>query len=185
MLDKRHSLSISMRGFGLIELMITISLLGILTTLAVDNFGTWIQDTKSRSVAESLQNGIRLAQTEAVKQSQKTSFILKGKNWTVQTTPRNISSSTTSQTIHNGAFADAGLVTISEKNKTSPTTQLTFNSIGRLTLPTSDVNYIVSNSHGKRRMQVSITIAGKIRMCDPDKNLSAANPDGVDANGSC
>lgn len=175
MLGQGKNIIATERGFGLVELLIAIALLGILTTLAVDNFGTWIQDTKTRSVAESLQNGIRLAQTEAIKQSQKTRFNLTGKNWTVQVTPRNSPSSTTSQTIHSGAFADAGLVTISETNKTSPSTQLSFNSIGRLTLPTNDVSYIVSNSKGKRRMQVSVTMAGKIRMCDPDGPDASTN----------
>lgn len=188
MLAKRENL---MHGFGLIELLITISLLGILTTLAVDNVGTWIQDTKTRSVAESLQNGIRLAQTEAIKRSQNTTFNLSGKNWDVKVMLRG-NSSTNADTalssnglIHKSAFADTSLVSISEANKTSPTSQLRFNALGRLVSPTNTVNYILSNSKGKRRMQVSINMAGKIRMCDPDKSLSASNPDGVDANGSC
>lgn len=176
MLNKRKHLALKMDGFGLIELLITISLLGILTTLAVDNFGTWIQDTKTRSVAESLQNGIRLAQTEAIKQSLNTTFNLTGNNWTIQT------SASTSTIIHIGRVPDAGLVTIDEAKKV---VQLRFNSIGRLTSPTNTVNYILSNSKGKRRLQVSVNIAGKIRMCDPDKTLSASNPDGKGADGNC
>ena len=180
-----------MRGFGLIELMITISLLGILTSLAVDNFGTWIQDTKTRSVAESLQNGIRLAQTEAIKQSRTTTFNLVGRSWNIQVMLRGGNSTNpdtsigTSGVIHNGDIPDANLVNITETLTTTPTAQIRFNSIGRLVSPTNTVNYLITNPRGIRRMQVSVNMAGKIRMCDPDKTLSASNPDGVDADGNC
>jgi type IV fimbrial biogenesis protein FimT len=173
----------TMRGFGLIELLITISLLGILTTLAVDNFGAWIQDTKTRSVAESLQNGIRLAQTEAIKSSQSTTFTLTGRNWVIALIPRASTSTTISSTttIHNGGIPDANFVNIDAANNTS----LNFNSMGRLVSPTTNVNYIITNTRGNRRMQVSVNMAGKVRMCDPDKTLSATSPDGVDSNGNC
>jgi type IV fimbrial biogenesis protein FimT len=170
-----------MRGFGLIELLITISLLGILTMLAVDNFGTWIQDTRTRSVAESLQNGLRLAQTEAIKSSQNTRFTLTGMNWGIDLISRAGASTSSTTRIHNGGIPDAGLVNIAATNNTI----LTFNSMGRLVSPTTNVNYMITNTRGNRRMQVSVNMAGKVRMCDPDKTLSATSPDGVDANGNC
>ena len=170
-----------MRGFGLIELLITISLLGILTTLAVDNFGTWIQDTRTRSVAESLQNGLRLAQTEAIKSSQNTRFTLTGMNWVIELISRAGTSPSSTTRVHNGGIPDAGHVKIAATNSAV----LTFNSMGRLVSPTTNVNYIITNTRGNRRMQVSVNMAGKVRMCDLDKTLSVTNPDGFDANGNC
>ena len=56
-------------GFSLIELMVTITLLGLLTTLALPSFTVWIHNTQVRTVAESLQTGLRVAQTEALRRN--------------------------------------------------------------------------------------------------------------------
>ena len=179
------------RGFGLIELLITIALLGILTALAVNNFGTWIQNTQTRSVAEALQNGIRLAQTEAIKLSESTSFNITGNAWTVTAMQRGNNNASADNTIgtagiiHNGIFPDSRSISILTAKDFSLSTTLRFNSMGRLVFPTNNVKYIISNSRGDRRMQISVSIAGRVRMCDPDKTLSESNPDGVDTNGNC
>lgn len=55
----------SSRGFSLIELMVAISVLAILTALALPNFSTWIRNSRVRAVADALQSGVRLAQAEA------------------------------------------------------------------------------------------------------------------------
>jgi type IV fimbrial biogenesis protein FimT len=179
------------RGFGLIELLITIALLGILTTLAVNNFGTWIQNSQTRSVAEALQNGIRLAQTEAIKLSESTSFNITGNAWTVTAMQRGNSTYSLDTTIgsagiiHNGVFPDSRSISISTAKDFGLLTTLRFNSMGRLVSPTNNVKYIITNSRGSRRFQVSVSIAGRVRMCDPYKTLSESNPDGVDTNGNC
>ena len=172
-----------MAGFGLIELLITIALMGILTTLAVSNFGAWIKNTKMRKVAESLQNGIRLAQTEAIKLNQSTTFSLTGNTWNIQAMQRGDTAKAdttigTSGVLHVGAIADANTVSIDPASST-----LRFNSMGRLVSPSTNVSYTISSATGSsadgyRRMQVSVSIAGRVRMCDPDKTLSANNPDG-------
>jgi type IV fimbrial biogenesis protein FimT len=55
----------SSRGFSLIELMVAVSVLAILTALALPNLNTWIRNSRVRAVTEALQSGIRLAQAEA------------------------------------------------------------------------------------------------------------------------
>jgi len=62
------------RGFSLIELMVTISVMALLLAAAVPSFGPWVANSRVRSTAESLQNGIRLAQTEAVRRNRQVAF---------------------------------------------------------------------------------------------------------------
>ena len=55
------------RGFTLIEILITLSIVGIVLALGAPAFGEWIQNTQIRSAAESMLTGIKLARTEAAK----------------------------------------------------------------------------------------------------------------------
>ena len=62
-------LNIRGRGFSLIELMVAVSVLAILMAMAIPNFTTWIRNARVRTVAESLQSSLRLAQAEAQRRS--------------------------------------------------------------------------------------------------------------------
>ncbi|EWS54273.1 MULTISPECIES: prepilin-type N-terminal cleavage/methylation domain-containing protein, partial [unclassified Methylibium] len=64
----------SLCGFTLVELMVTITLLAILLALAVPSFTLWINNTRVRSTAQVLQDGLRQAQAEAVRRNRTVSF---------------------------------------------------------------------------------------------------------------
>jgi type IV fimbrial biogenesis protein FimT len=64
------------RGFSLIELMITLTIVAILLMLGVPNFQIWVANSKIRSAAEALQNDLRLAQQTAVAQNHQTALVL-------------------------------------------------------------------------------------------------------------
>ena len=53
------------RGVTLIEMLIGLTVLGILLMLGMPSYTTWIQSTKIRAAAESLQAGLQLARAEA------------------------------------------------------------------------------------------------------------------------
>jgi type IV fimbrial biogenesis protein FimT len=63
-------------GFTMIEMMVTILLFSILITLGVPTMRTWVSNVKVRSVADALQNGLRLAQTESLRRSRQVVFSL-------------------------------------------------------------------------------------------------------------
>jgi type IV fimbrial biogenesis protein FimT len=77
----------SSRGFSLIELMVAVSVLAILTALALPNFSTWIRNSRVRAVTEALQSGVRLAQAEAQRRTTSVVFFrTRSKDCTLQDT---------------------------------------------------------------------------------------------------
>jgi type IV fimbrial biogenesis protein FimT len=75
----------SAAGFTLLEAMITLTVFAVLTAIAIPNMRTWIMNNKVRGVADALQNGLRLAQSESLRQSRQVVFV-----FTDTTTPTTI-----------------------------------------------------------------------------------------------
>ncbi len=55
------------RGFTLVELLVTVVVLGILTAIAVPSFQSWIQSSRTLTVTDELNTAIQLARSEALK----------------------------------------------------------------------------------------------------------------------
>lgn len=183
------------RGFTLVELMVTISLLAILLALAVPSFRLWINNTRVRTAAQVLQDGLRLAQAEAVRRNRTVSFFLtndanptaasataaNGSNWAVRVLPL--------VTGENAAFVRAGALTgVTSGVTTNGPTIVCFNAAGQqVTNPTEGctvdpanptATYNIAHTGGDRTLRVTASLGGRVRMCDPAKTLSATNPDG-------
>lgn len=56
-----------LQGFTLIELMVTITVLGILIALAAPSFSKMLQDNRMITIASELQSSLQLARAEAIK----------------------------------------------------------------------------------------------------------------------
>ncbi len=190
---KRHS------GFTLVELMVTIALLAILLALAMPSFSTWIRNAQVRTVSDSLQGGIRLAQAEAIRRHRQVVFFLTnqatcgagttadagGSSWVLRTLP--LLAGDPVETVQCGQLAD-----MTANVGIAGATALCFNSIGRQVAnaapdvggATCDLDasgtstFDVSATHSDRPLRVLVTLGGGIRMCDPAKALAASTPDG-------
>lgn len=183
------------RGFSLIELMVTLVLLAIVLAAAIPSFGNWIANSRVRSVAEELQNGLRAAQTEAVRRNRQVVFALtnetpalaatpaaNGANWFVRALPIVAGESTDGFYVSGGSFGQRAGVTV-----TGPAL-VCFNSVGRQVAnastglgancaPADPIAYDVSRSGSDRAMRVQVFLGGRIRLCDPAKSI-ATQPDG-------
>ena len=62
------------RGFGLIEGLVTISVLAILAAVAIPSFQQMIVNGRTRTIAESFRAGADLARTEAMRRNMPVSF---------------------------------------------------------------------------------------------------------------
>lgn len=182
----------------MIELMVVVTLMSILMFLAVPNLTTWMANNRVRTVADALQNALRQTQGEAIKRSRQTRFVLTaadpslsaaasatGPNWYIQSLPLTGSTEAASGDFVRGE-------TVARQYAVSlggGSAVLCFNSVGRLvsnadagcTAPTGSVTYTLNTVGADRRLAVQVYAGGKVRMCDPNKTLSANNPDGCTA----
>ena len=188
------------QGFSLIELMVTIAIFSMLLLAAMPSFSGWIANARVRSVAEEIANGLRIAQSEAVRRNRPVAFVLtnntpaksatpsdNGKNWYVQALPLASSSETAADSdyVQGGNYASQSGVTI------SGTSSVCFGPMGNLTATAavkatvigaacSDgaQTYTVSRTGADRSLKVVLGVGGQVRMCDPTKTLSTTTPDG-------
>jgi type IV fimbrial biogenesis protein FimT len=160
------------RGFSLLELMIVIAIILILTLLAAPSFGDWMQNSRTRSVAESLQNGLRYAQGEAARLSRLTTLTLSSNTGWIVTYAKNATGDTLANPLQ--TQDDSGLDNVKTTAVPATGSAIQFTSFGRAT---SDVTYQV-RGQGSRKLNVVVSQAGKVRMCDPDKTFSNTTPDG-------
>ena len=66
---------LTQRGFNLIELMITIVILGMLLMVGLPAYTDWMQNLKVRSGTESVQNGLQLARSTAIARNTQVSLV--------------------------------------------------------------------------------------------------------------
>ena len=190
------------RGFSLVELLIAMALLGLLLGLGMPAMSTWVSNAKTRTVSDALQNGLRLAQAEAVRRHRQVVFFrtadplcsnaaapsASGNFWVVRSVA--MITGDPVETVQCGQLNEvAGGVTV-----TGPTA-LCFSGGGRqvanadpglggtaCVLPTTAMSaFDVTNAHGDRPLRVLVTLAGSVRLCDPARTFSSSNPDGCPA----
>ncbi len=181
------------RGFTLIELMVTIVLLALLVNLALPSFTAWINNTKVRTVADTLQTGLRTAQAEAVRRNRvvvlsftnstpalNVAAVAGGKNWSLQTIPQFGESS---EFVGGGALA--GIASGVAIASTPSSSAICFSSNGRLVEPPGTsctaavTTFNVTQTNADRPLRIIVQIGGQVRMCDPHRpTLSASTPDG-------
>jgi type IV fimbrial biogenesis protein FimT len=143
--DRRLLMQRSRRasGFTMIEMLVTIAIFAILVALGVPTMTTWIRNNKVRTVTDSLQTGLRLAQAESLRRSRQVVFALTnsttpnfiplpavagGTSWAIWTVPS--MAGETPAFIQSGVLSNVSAqVTIGTTNNI---TAVCFNSVGRL-----------------------------------------------------
>lgn len=189
------------RGFTLIELMVTIVILAILVVLGFPSYEQWIRNTRIRNAAESIQNGLRLARNEATQRGANVEFDFTTAgtaDWAVcqlppaSSTPIDCTVNTPIQAFV--AKAGAGTVQVFNSSALSDltppySTALTSTSAGNVIFtalgrPASGTNSLLridttaatTSSDASRRLVITITAGGNVRMCDPAFGATSTNP---------
>jgi type IV fimbrial biogenesis protein FimT len=63
-------------GFSLIEMMVTLTILGFLLVATMPSIGAWLRNTEIRNASESISNGLAKARAEAVRRNLPVRFTL-------------------------------------------------------------------------------------------------------------
>ena len=152
-------------GFSLIELMVSVVVLGILASIAVPSFQAWIRNTQIRNAAESIANGLQRARAEAVSRNTNTSFVMgTDSSWTISV-------------VNPASTIDQRLASEGSKNVTRtvlPTgaTTVTFSNVG-LVVPNADASNSITQvdlvaAGGSQNLRVTIGTGGNARLCEPN-----------------
>jgi type IV fimbrial biogenesis protein FimT len=179
-------------GFNLIEVLVTLTVLGVLIALGAPGFAEWMQSQRIRTSAEALVNGLQVARGEAIRQNLPMVLGLEPDTtaWTV--CPATVSpcdSTTPTANIIQSKAAEEGSGN-AKIQQTPPTSVLvTFTPLGAvlgqnldgtLAVTQIDVFYppaVCSADGGTMRcLRVVVSGGGSIRMCDPTPAIVAPDP---------
>jgi len=178
-------------GFTIIELMVGIAIVSLALMFGLPSMTAWLQSSQIRNAAESIQSGLQLAKSEAVRRNTTVQFSLSslgGTNapdWTVVcTTPASDCpgpgmTQTEIQNYSAQEGAPRARVAASQGS-------IVFGGMGRVTpAPASTIAINVTNPGGgacaadagpMRCLRILVSAGGHIKMCDPA--LPASNPRG-------
>jgi type IV fimbrial biogenesis protein FimT len=200
-LKSKFGLPVDMRGFTLIELGITLLVVGLLLSVGIPSASVWIRNTQVRSVAEGLVQGLNVARAEALRRNRTVEFVLTnaapdadtrsysklvgsvvadvtGRAWVVRSSPKVAGDSTTMELIQSRTPGEMpGSVSVQ-----ADTGLIAFNGLGfssattasRIAVRTDDANMCVENGGAVRCLSVEVQKGGSIRICD--KTLQSSDP---------
>jgi type IV fimbrial biogenesis protein FimT len=190
-------------GFNLIEVMVTLSVLGVLIALGAPAFSEWLQSQRIRAAAESILNGMQVARGEAIRRNLAVQMVLEllpNSTWTVCEATISPCDSTlladpdpliVASVIQSRAQEEGN--TGNTKVATTPAGAIavTFSPLGGVMdkNPVDDSSRFtqvdVSNPGGgeciaaggpMRCLRIVVTGGGSIRMCDPTPTVVAPDP---------
>lgn len=174
-------------GFSLIEMLITLVVLGILFMIGLPSMATWMQNTQVRNSAEGLISGLQLARNEALRRNRTVQFTLvetldascapatSGTSWIVSVTDPS--------SLCDQAPSEAGAQIVQKRGQegsvnaliAASTPTVGFNGIGRLTTAAAQIDVTSQTANCQtgspvgpiRCLRVNVSTSGSIRMCDP------------------
>jgi len=173
------------RGATLLELMITVAIVGIVSAIGVPQMGQWIRNSSVNSAAEILQNGLRQAEAEAIRRNLRVEFMLtnevpaassiktlnatmNGKNWAIRALD-----GLTPLADQNAAYVNGFLLKeVSPDLTVEGPASVLFSGSGRVldnkgVAVASHQVYRISRTSADKALCVFVTPGGGVKLCNP------------------
>jgi len=158
---------------SLIEALIALTIASILMAAAFPMYTTWVQNTQIRTGAEAILNGLQIARSEALSRNTNVQFALTGSDTGWQVNEASDPDGTPIQA-RSGA---SGSATAKATPTPADATVVTFDPLGRRratnivggsVIQSILIEPTATTVTDARRLQVTISSGGQVRMCDPD-----------------
>jgi type IV fimbrial biogenesis protein FimT len=171
-------------GATLVEIMISLAVLGILLLIGLPSFGAWLQNQQLRAASEAALSGLQTARGEAIRRNLSVRIAFgPGTGWTV----KEVTSGTVIQTrVHQEGSPNATLTAVNGPPATAAAvppdlaaSAVTFSSLGGITANAdgspSVTKIDVANPAGgacqptgaMRCLRLTVSAGGSVKMCDP------------------
>jgi type IV fimbrial biogenesis protein FimT len=164
------------RGLTLIEMMVTVTVLVIILLFSAPLFTTWNANTRIRSAAESLQNGLRLAQSTALSTNSSVTLRLtedtdpdadsgesdEGLNWVL------LNADSEAVQVKGGE----SLRGVTMQASDGFTGEIVFRNLGQTDLG-GPAKFAFTATGADKPLTVIVTPGGRVRMCDPARTDSS------------
>jgi len=166
----------------LVEIMISLAVLGVLLMVAVPNFAAWLQNQQLRAATEGSLNGLQIARAEAIRRNALVQLVMAppATGWTV--------SDAASGTVLQSKVHEEGTVNAVLAVTPGGATRVTFTPLGAVGANTDGSAAITqldfTNPTGgscqpggpMRCLRVVVTGGGSLKMCDPVATDARACP---------
>jgi type IV fimbrial biogenesis protein FimT len=168
-------------GFTLIEMAVTVSVLGLLLAAAAPSITDWLRNSRIRSVATSVQTGLQKARMEAIRRNQPVRFSLVtdacalsngGVAWVVSLNDPSGKCAETNKDADpmiidksSSAIGSSTVVVAADSDSVS------FNGFGQVTgaAPITTIGIDnVADGNNYRDLRIAVGSGGTVRMCDPN-----------------